>query len=71
MNERIITARFFSKHIKMTVVQCYVPTNDASDVDKEHFYEVLHGITTAVPKHDMLVVLGDMNAKIGADNKGY
>ena len=55
----------------MTVVQCYAPTNDASDVDKEHFCEVLHGITTAVPKHDMLVVLGDMNAKIGADNNGY
>ena len=55
----------------MTVVQCYAPTNDASDVDKAHFYEVLHGITTAVPKHDMFVVLGDMNAKIGADNKGY
>ena len=40
-------------------------------MDKERFYEVLHGITTAVPKHDMLVVLGDMNATIGADNKGY
>ena len=55
----------------MTVVQCYAPTKNASDVDKEHFYKVLHGITTAVPKHDMLVVLGDMNATIGADNKGY
>ena len=40
-------------------------------MEKAHFYEVLHGITTAVPKHDMLVVPGDMNAKIGADNKGY
>ena len=55
----------------MTVVQCYAPTNNASDVDKEHFYEVLHIITTAVPKHDMLVALGDMIAKIGPDNKGY
>ena len=63
VNERIITARFYSKHIKMTVVQCYASRNDASDVDKERFYEVLHSITTAVPKHDMRVVLGDMNAK--------
>ena len=59
VNEIIITARLYSKHIKMTVVQCYAPTNDASDVDKENFYEVFHGITTAVQKHDMFVVLGD------------
>ena len=44
MNERIIIARFYSKDIKMTVVQCYAPTNDASDVDKEHFYEVLQNL---------------------------
>ena len=56
---------------KVEDLQCYAPTNDASDVDKERFYDVLHGITTAVPKHDMFVVPGDMNAKIGADNKGY
>ena len=40
-------------------------------MDKEHFCEVLLDITTAAPKHDMLVVLGDMKATIGVDNKGY
>ena len=63
VNERIITARFYSKHIKMTVVQCYAPTNDASDVYNVRFYEVVHDIAIAVPKHDMLAVLGDINAK--------
>ena len=31
----------------------------------------LHNKTAQVPKHDMMVVLGDLNAKIGMDNKGF
>ena len=36
--ERIIYARFFSKHIKLSVIQVYAPTNDANEKDKDHFY---------------------------------
>ena len=71
VNERIIRARFFSRHIKLTVIQCYAPTNDASEEEKEAFYLALHDTTAQVPKHDMLVVLGDLNAKVGTDNKGF
>lgn len=31
----------------------------------------LHDTAAQVPKHDMLVVLGDMNAKIGKDDKDF
>ena len=30
VNERIIRARFLFGRIKLAVIQCYVPTNDAS-----------------------------------------
>ena len=61
VNERIVTARFFSRHI-----QCYAPKNNASKEEKEAFYLALHDTTAQVPKHEMLVhvVLGDLNAKI-------
>ncbi|XP_071177545.1 craniofacial development protein 2-like [Mytilus edulis] len=71
INERIITARFFSRHIKLTIIQCYAPTNDASDEVKEEFYQTLNDVTAKVHKHDMIIVMGDMNAKIGSDNVGY
>ena len=71
VNERIIRARFFSRHSKLTVIQCYAPTNDATDEEKEKFYLALHDTAAQVPKHDMLVVLGDVNAKIGKDNKDF
>ena len=42
VNERIIRARFFSRHFKLMVIQCYAPTNDASEEEKEAFYLALH-----------------------------
>ena len=34
MNVRIIRARFLSRHVKLTVIQCYAPTNDASEEER-------------------------------------
>lgn len=63
VNERIIRARFISRHIKLTVIQCHALTNDASEEEKETFYLALHYKKAQVPKHDILVVLVDLNAK--------
>ena len=65
VNERIIKARFFSKYIKLSVIQVYAPTNDADEENKHLFYEILQKTLDKVPKHDMTVIIGDFNAKVG------
>ena len=37
VNERIIKARFYSKHIKLTMIHLYAPTEVADDDVKEEF----------------------------------
>jgi len=37
VNEGIIRARFISRHIELTVIQCHALTNDASEEEKETF----------------------------------
>ena len=70
ISDRIIEARFFSRFIKTTVIQVYAPTNETDDEVKDDFYEQLQKIVDEVPRHDMLLVIGDWNAKVGEQQLG-
>ena len=69
ITERIITARFYSRFAKLTTIVCYAPTEDAEEDEKDHFYQQLQQIIRQVPRHDMLLLMGDLNTKIGSSNK--
>lgn len=71
VNERIMSARFNSRYVKRTVIQVYALTNDADNESKENFYEQLQRKVETTPRHDVLIVMGDLNAKIGEDNEGW
>lgn len=70
VSDRIITARFYSKYIKTTIIQTYAPTNEADDEVKNTFYEELQKIYDETPKHDMIISIGDWNAKLGSQLVG-
>ncbi|XP_065450154.1 uncharacterized protein LOC135983272 [Chrysemys picta bellii] len=56
ISSRLMRARLKGKHNTITLIQCYAPTNDS---DKE----VKRG-----PCHNLIIVMGDLNAKVGKDN---
>ena len=70
VSERIATARLYSKHIKATIVQAYAPQNGCSAEEKDKFYQQLQKVYSEIPKHDMLIAMGDFNAKIGTQYGG-
>lgn len=55
MSERIIKARFNSRWQQVTILQCYVTTNEATDEVKDDFYDQLHMVLEQVPSRDVKI----------------
>ena len=71
ISDRISYDRLLSKYVKISIIQVYAPTNEANDENKDNFCEQVQTIVDSVHKHDILLVIGDLNAKVGEDNEVY
>ena len=71
ISERIIFARFESKCRNTTIIQVYSPTNDAEEGVKEDFYHQLQSAYNKRKARDLTMVIGDLNAKVGSDNRNW
>ena len=68
VSDRIIRTKFHSKYCKLTILQCYAPTNEAEDEVKDAWYEQFQYEVSRVPQHDLLLIMGGINAKFASEN---
>ena len=74
MSERICTGRFTLGGKTVNVISGYAPTLkicEAQPYIRENFYSQLEKTIRNVPKHNILVVVGDFNAKTGTGHCLY
>ena len=58
-------AATFNGNPRPTIISCYSPTNVSEETELVTFYDELSSLVRSIPKHNMLVIGGDMNAQIG------
>ena len=49
---------------RATIISCYSPTNVSEETELVAFYDELSSLLRSIPKHNVLVISGDMNAQI-------
>ena len=64
ISPRIVVATF-NGNPQTTIISCYSPTNVSEEQNVLHFYNELASLVCAVPRHNVLIIAGDMNAQLG------
>ena len=62
----MISVPLQGKPFNITVIQVYAPTSNDEETEVERFYEDLQDLLELTPKKDVLLILGDWNAKVGS-----
>ena len=72
-HQTLISATFktINRRVKARIIQCYAPTNDVDDEVKARFYDSLNHLLDSIGARDLIILMGDFNAKIGGQNEGY
>ena len=48
------------------MIHVYAPPTDAEEAEIDHYYEDLQHLLELIPRKDVLVIIGDWNAKVGS-----
>ena len=69
-NDRMISVHFQGKPFNITIVPVCAPTSNTEEAEVERFYEDLQVPLELTPKKDVLLIIGDWNAKVGSQGTG-
>ena len=62
----MISVCFQGKLFNNTVIQVYASTSNAEETEVEWFSKDLQDLLELTPKKDVLIIMGDWNAKVGS-----
>ena len=65
--QRRMMVATFNGNLGAKIISCYCPTDVREGTDLIAFYNELSSFVRRIPKHNVLVIGGDMNAQIGKD----
>ena len=67
VNDQMFMICLQGKFSKIIIINVYAPNEDTEEESVDMFYDTLQQMYDKVSKHNLLIVLGDFNAKIGQE----
>ena len=61
INSRLMKVKMKGKHINITIMHCYEPTNNSKEESKGAFYDQLQAELESRPHHEMKRMIGNLN----------
>ncbi|GFO11040.1 craniofacial development protein 2-like protein [Plakobranchus ocellatus] len=65
ISDRVVVAKLVAKPLNLGIIQVYAPTSDSEDVEVEKFYEEKEKAKGNLKFQDIIIVMGDLHAKVG------
>lgn len=65
LSDRIVLVKFSGSPVDLNIIQVYAPTSTSTETDIEDFYRGLDTVTRQCKAHELTLVIGDFNAKVG------
>ncbi|KAL1250669.1 hypothetical protein QQF64_018465 [Cirrhinus molitorella] len=69
--ERLLTLRLLTSSGPVNILSVYAPTLSSTAEEKDQFYQALDEAISRIPSTDGLYLLGDFNARVGADHEAW
>lgn len=67
VSERLCVLRIKGRFKNYSLINVHAPHNERPEPDKDEYYEALTNAYDECPAHDVKIVLGDFNAKVGKE----
>ncbi|XP_068741873.1 craniofacial development protein 2-like [Montipora capricornis] len=71
LSECLMTLHLHTSNSPVTLVSAYLPTLTSTAEAKDEFYANLSDIMKTIPPKENLIILGDFNARVGADHDSW
>lgn len=70
-SERLLTLRLHTSSGPASLISVYAPTLSSTPEAKDEFYNNLDAVIKCIPSDEHLLLLGDFNARVGADHESW
>ena len=67
INDKLCTLRMRGKFYNISFINVHAPTEEKEEEEKDVFYGRLARTINACPRHDLIIIRGDFNAKVGKE----